>query len=119
MVAQVLVACRDSSLSWKRLRELLQAFCPDDCHVHIPQLRVDVSGYDSGQRLTERLNDLQLVLVQPPLKGLRLQRADLPQKRSSRETWGDSTTLGGDGDGAFFSPRSGLCVVGSAVRHIC
>lgn len=78
---------------------------------------MDVSGYDSGQRLTEKLNDLQLVLVQLPLKGLRLQRTDLPQKRSSHETWGDSTSLGGDGDGDI--SRSGLCVVGSAMRHIC
>lgn len=110
MVAQVLVACKGSSLPRQRLWELLQAFCPDDCHVCTQQLRVDVSGYDSGQRLTERLNDLQLVLVQPPLKGLRLQRADLPQKRSSRETWGDSTTLEGDGDGAFFfSPEWLAC----------
>lgn len=108
-------------LSQHRLWELLQAFGPDDCHVRIQQLRVDVSGYDSGQRLTERLNDLQLVLVQLPLKGLRLQRADLPQKRGSRETWGDSATLGGDGDRASpHSPTpSGLCVVGSAMCHIC
>lgn len=86
--------------------------------MRIQQLRVDVSGYDSSQRLTERLNDLQLVLVQLPLKGLRLQRADLPQKRSSRETWGDSATLGRMGM-VLFSPQSGLCVVGSAMCHIC
>lgn len=85
--------------------------------MRIQRLRVDVSGYDSGQRLTEKLNDLQLVLVQLPLKDLRLQRADLPQKRSSHETWGDSTTLGDDGDGAV--SQSALCVVGSVMRHIC
>ena len=39
--------------------------------MRIQQLRVDVSGYDSSQRLTEKLNDLQLALVQLPLKGLR------------------------------------------------
>lgn len=71
----------------------------------------------AGQRSTERLNGLQLVLAQLPLKALRLQRADLPQKTSSRDTWGDSATLGAMGM-ALFS-WSGLCVVGTAVRHIC
>lgn len=94
------IGCRGSSISQQGLWELLQAICPDYCHLHIQQLRVDVSGYDSGQRLTEWLNDLQLALLQLPLKGLRLQRADPPRKRSSRETWGDSTTLGSAGDGA-------------------
>lgn len=102
--------CRGPSRSQQRLWEQLQAFCPDDRHVHIHQLRADVSGYDSGQRLTESLNDLQLVLVQLPLKGLRLQRVDLPQKRSSRETWGDSPTLGGDGDGVS-PPTPGVACV--------
>lgn len=121
VVAQVSVACGrgvQRPLAFpSRLWELLQAFCPDDCHVRIRRLRVDISGYDSGQRLTEKLNDLQLVLMQLTLKDLRLQRADLPQKRSNHETWGDSTPLGGDEDGAV--SRSGLCVVGSAMRHIC
>lgn len=99
VMAQVDFGCAKwlQRFSQQRLWELLQAICPDNCHSHIQQLRVDVSGYDSGQSLTEQLNDLQLV----PLKGLRLQRADPPQKRNSRETWGDSTTPGSDGDGAF------------------